>query len=255
MPRLLGKKPGVVHDPRSFQLARLLTPDMPPVLKQWRIAAKLHVWPMFANDRLGDCTCAARGHGIDAMEWSSGRRDPIKLTDGMIIEAYSRISGYRPDDPSTDQGAYLLDNLRDWWHNGLGVEKDSSPHMIAAYATVKPGDNPQFRQGAHLFGGLYLGLALPVRAQWQDVWDVPATLDADDEPYSWGGHAVWMVGYDARGITLVTWGGEQRATWAWVDRYVDESWAVVSEDFLNRFSRTPQGFDTARLRSWLNELR
>jgi hypothetical protein len=251
--RMLGKKAGVVHDPRSFALAELLTADLPPVQREWRMAHNTHGWPMFANDRLGDCTCASfGGHRVIAQEASAQQKRTVAVSEQDVIALYSAVTGYRPDDPSTDQGAYLLDVLRYARSHGYGREADGTPHTIGAYAKVNLSTYTQMKQGARLFGGLYLGLALPVAAQHQDVWDVSTGPDA--EPYSWGGHAVWMVGYDPKGITLVTWGSEQRATWAWVSRYVDEAWAVISEDFLRGSGRTPQGFDVGQLQQLLSRL-
>ena len=57
---------------------------------------------------------------------------------------------------------------------------------------------PQIATAIWLFGGAYIGVELPIRAQNQDVWDVPANPGPDDEPGSWGGHAIYLVGYDRR---------------------------------------------------------
>ena len=55
---------------------------------------------------------------------------------------------------------------------------------------------PDIATAIWLFGGAYIGVELPVTAQKQDVWDVPANPGPNDEPGSWGGHAVYLVGYD-----------------------------------------------------------
>jgi hypothetical protein len=39
----------------------------------------------------------------------------------------------------------------------------------------------------------------------------------------------------------------QPMSWAFVDKYVDEVYAVISEDYFYRSQRTPQGFDTDAL--------
>jgi hypothetical protein len=252
----LGKKAGVVEDPRTFKLAQLLdTTDLPPVMKEWRIAVKLRDWPMFANDRYGCCVFATHAHRVMAQEWSSGRRDPLPVKTDQVLAFYSDVTGFREDDPSTDNGAYLIDALRFLRKTGFGLETDQSQHTIGAYARVDAiGPTDEFKRAAHLFGGLTLGLALPVRAQGQDVWTDTGRDDWEDKPYSWGGHSVEMIGYANGGITFVTWGREQHATWSWVARYVDEAWALISEDFINRLGRTPQGLDVERLQQLLSAL-
>lgn len=106
------------------------------------------------------------------------------------------------------------------------------------------------QDGIYLFGGLYTGFALPLSAQRQAVWDVPAGgAKGKGEPGSWGGHATSLVAYDARGLTCVTWGALQRMTWPFFKTYCDEAYAIVSQQFLSATTkRTPAGFDLATLR-------
>ncbi|MGO8790269.1 MAG: hypothetical protein ACLQVL_23205 [Terriglobia bacterium] len=61
---------------------------------------------------------------------------------------------------------------------------------------------PDIATAIWLFGGAYIGVELPITAQNQDVWDVPANPGPNDEPGSWGGHAVYLVGYDFRNSGL-----------------------------------------------------
>ena len=44
---------------------------------------------------------------------------------------------------------------------------------------------------------------------------------------SWGGHYVYVPGYTRRGPVCVTWGRKQQLSWAFVDRYADEAYAIV----------------------------
>jgi len=107
------------------------------------------------------------------------------------------------------------------------------------------------RAGAYLFGGLYLGLALPVTAQTQDTWDWTGTLSGDAAPGSWGGHAVDVVAYDDAALTIVTWGALKKMTWAFFDRYCDEAYAILSNDYLDA-GRAPSGFDLNALKQDLS---
>lgn len=58
-----------------------------------------------------------------------------------------------------------------------------------------------------------------------------------------GGHAVPVVGYTSRTLTVVTWGALKRMTWGFWDTYCDEAYAVLSEDWLREDRTNPKGID------------
>ena len=93
-----------------------------------------------------------------------------------------------------------------------------------------------------LFGGLYLGLSLPISAPIRQNWDFTGSLSGSHAPGSWGGHAVDVVRYDANTLTIVTWGALKKMTWAFADRYCDEAYCLLSKDFL-KGTHAPNGFD------------
>src|SRR5437868_3075365 len=193
----LGKLP-VRTDVRTLRLARYVDlmqlPPPPPALD---LADRVAEWPMYANDRLGDCTTAAAGHMIEA--WSAeARGHATEIPESVVVAAFERV---KVVDPRTgEEGAYELDVLKYWRAQGIGR------HRIGAFARVATHDTPLVRTGAWLFGGLFIGLALPLTARGQTVWDWTGSLAGPALPGSWGGHAVDVVGYDRDGLTVVTWG-------------------------------------------------
>jgi hypothetical protein len=58
------------------------------------------------------------------------------------------------------------------------------------------------------------------------------------------GHAVFAVAYDQKGVTVLTWGNTQQATWAWWDECVDEAYAILSPE-----APTFEGFDLKQLKA------
>ena len=82
------------------------------------------------------------------------------------------------------------------------------------------------------------------------VWSVPP-----GKPGSWGGHAVPVVAYDARGVTVVTWGSLQVMTWSFWEAYCEESYAILSADYLTTKKTTPQGFKLQQLQEDLADLK
>jgi hypothetical protein len=235
----LGKLP-VRTDVRTLSLARYVdTAALPPAPPELDLTAHVPDWPMYDNDRIGDCTIAAAGHMIEA--WSGAARGrAVEIGDKAVLDAFDRV---KVVDPLTgEEGAVELDVLRYWRSTGIGG------HTIGAFARVSTHDLGLVRSAAYLFGGLYLGLALPLTAQTQEVWDWTGSLAGPARPGSWGGHAVDVVGYAAGALTVVTWGALKQMTWTFWERYVDECYCILSEDFLNA-GKAPNGFDLAALKA------
>lgn len=246
--RALGKKP-YVPNPRAFKAARYLTPASTAAPGTMNWSAAVTSWPMFANDRVGDCTCAAAGHMVEL--WTAtGQHDEASVTDTEVLAAYSAITGYDPNNPSTDNGAQISDVLSYWHHSGI------AGHQIGAYLELDITNHDQIRAAISLFGGVNVGLQLPAAAQnftapqWPNPPQPPTGPWA---PGSWGGHCVPLVDYTTDGPTAVSWGELYVMTWEFWDAYGEEAWAVVSTDFLTA-GKDPDGFDLAALNADLAAL-
>ena len=157
----LGRLP-VRTDVRTLRLRQYLDLAGLPTPPE-RIDLTPHVgeWPMYANDRRGDCTTAAAGHMIEA--WTAAAVGaPVEVSEDAVVRAFDAV---RLTDPLTgEEGAIELDVLRYWRKRGIGG------HRIGAYAAVGTHDHELTRAAAWLFGGLYIGLSLPAdRAAPGDV--------------------------------------------------------------------------------------
>jgi hypothetical protein len=244
----LGKLPAL-HDPRTFQLARYLRASglpTPPAAQDFEKLVK--GWPMMKNDTIGDCTCAAAGHMIE--QWTTYSGKPFTPTDQQVVAAYAAITGYNPSTGANDNGALLIDVLNYWRRTGIAGRK------ILAFAALEPKNHTDFKDALYLFGNVYIGVALPLSAQNQAVWAVPpGGPTGRGAPGSWGGHAIPIVAYDSRGLTVVTWGALKRMTWTFLDLYCDEAYAVLSHDWLDNTKQvTPANFDLATLQQDLSQL-
>lgn len=235
----LGKLPART-DVRTLSFARYVDraklPRPPDVFDE---TAHVPDWPMYANDRIGDCTIAAAAHMIEAWTAAAHGR-AVEVTEQAVLAAFDRVK--QVDPASGEAGAVVLDVLRDWRSHGV------ARHRIGAYARVPVHDHELMRTGAYLFGGLYLGLQLPRSAQRQSTWDWTGSLHGPAEPGSWGGHAVDVVRYSVDTLTVVTWGALKEATWQFLDRYCDEAYCILSADFLDG-DRAPNGFDLEALKA------
>lgn len=230
--------------PRLAKYAATL--PAPPDAVSW--SGKLATLGAMLNDSLGDCTCAAVGHAIQT--WTSQASAEATVPDAAILSLYEAVGGYKPGQPSTDQGAVISDVLAYWCKNP--VAGHAPPY---GYAYAEPGNLTEVKDAIYWFGGCDIGLALPTSAQSQDIWDVPpGGATGAGEPGSWGGHSVFVVGYDAAGLTCVTWGQLKRMTWAFWSTYCDEAWGVLSPDWIEKSGVAPDGFPLVQLQADMAQL-
>jgi hypothetical protein len=232
----LGKRP-VRYDERTLFLSKYLitrAPDPPPTKTYYEYLVK--EWGLMKNDVIGDCTVASAGHLI--MNWTAHTKAEVVPSDAEIEAAYATITGYDPLTGKNDNGAYELDVLNYWRKDGIAGRK------IDAYAALDVKNLTQVKQGIFLFGGVYMGLVLPRSAQTQEVWDVVGS-----DGGSWGGHAVPVLGYGRHGFACITWGRIKYLSNAFWLKYVEECYAVLSPDWVNRDGIAPNHVDLASLQS------
>lgn len=239
----LGKLP-VRSDRRTLKLENYTTVMPAPPPRRF-FQERVLSWPMFLNDRLGDCVIAAAGHMV--MQWTTYARGIGAMpTDSLILEAYERIGGYVQGDPSTDNGCVMLTALNAWRKDGIGN------HQIGGFASVFP-DHRGIGEAVSLFGSAFIGVNLPLSAQQQtERWEVDTSNPSAAVPGSWGGHCVPIVGYQPDGVLVVTWGRKVWASWEFLAKYCDEAYAVLSRDWLadpNTAGKViaPSGLDLATL--------
>src|SRR5262249_4614252 len=127
MAERLGKLP-VRTDVRTLSLAQYVDshrlPSPPPVLDE---ASGVGAWPLYKNDRIGNCTVAAAAHMIEA--WTAAcRGEPEVVSERSVLAAFEHVKTLDPD--SGEEGAVELDVLRLWRKSGIGR------HRIGAYARV-----------------------------------------------------------------------------------------------------------------------
>src|ERR1035437_8823012 len=244
----LGKKPAKI-DPRTLKLTKYLTKELPAAPSAVDYTSGITNWGLMLNDQLGDCTIAGCGHGEQV--WSRAARN-IELTppDSVILTAYEKWCGYVNGVPSTDQGGIEIDVLNSWRKSNL----NSFP--LQMYADPQKHNLAEIKQAILLFGGVYIGVQLPLSIQGFNVWDVSSGPNAI--PGSWGGHAVWVPKYVTNTdgtitFTCISWGGLieiTQAFWQYNSAvsgpYIDEVHALISKEFVNRKSGlNPVGLNLA----------
>lgn len=217
--------------PRVHLADHFTVPAVPEVVDY---ASKVASWPMYLNDQLGDCTCAAIGHAVEA--WTTyGKGKTLTLPDTDVLSLYEAVAGYDPATGANDNGAVEQDVLAYLEKTGIGG------HKIVAFAQVDHTDLAEMKAALNYFGTVYLGIQVPSSAQEQfaagEPWDYVGDTNIE------GGHAIDLQKWDADYMYPVTWGKLQPMTTSFWQAYGDEAWVIITEDFLNDKGLSPEGLD------------
>jgi len=241
----LGRK-AVKTDSRTLALGDYLTPGVPPPPPTADWTKGIASWGMMLNDKLGDCTIAGAAHAVQV--WSAHTKGMVTIPDPTILSYFEKWDGYVPGNPSNDGGGVELDVLKNWQKQGF------AGNALLAFADPKTDSLEEIRQSIALFGGVYIGLALPLTAKTQEVWDFVPNGGANAKKGSWGGHCVFVPKYDQKGFTCITWGQLKTMTLAFWKEYCDEAHTLLSQDWFTA-KGAPSGFDQAQLQSDLKAIK
>lgn len=195
---------------------------------------------MLANDTIGDCVIAMMLHSIEDFHLDADSPPPA-FTDQDAISLYSAITGYKPNDPSTDQGTNETTAMNYWQRPGLGT--NGATHTIVATVAVDPSNLNECQIAIDEFVDLQIGIALPKTAQGKTEWTVVGDPNSDPNsaPGSWGGHGIPYREYDAETFACVTWGAELLLTVPFHQAYAQEAHVVVTQEMLNNQGVGPSG--------------
>lgn len=233
----LGKRPAV----RPYGL-RVLTDYMterPPTPPATSPVPKVATWPMFGNDRIGDCTIAGAAHAIQAWNTEVSQNDPLPDVD-EVESQYFEITG------GADSGCVEADVLRLWATKGM-----FDGASIAGYAPIETSSIPMLEAGVAFYGCAYLGIQCPESAQEQFAAGKPWTV-VPGSPIE-GGHCILLVGYDTHVGYAVSWGAVVEVTWPFLAAYLDEAWAIIPHEFVE--AGHGPSLDLASLRADLGALK
>jgi len=167
---------------------------------------------------------------------------PFHATLKQVLADYTAVTGFNPNDPSTDNGANIQDALNYWSSKGFA---DGS--KILGYLSVDATNTAEVMSAVYLFENLVLGMSLP------DAWVNPFpsgdgfTWDRAGSPDQQNGHCVGAFGYSTSGVTIATWGMLGTLTYQALAEYAvsqgfGELWVTISADQLSKGqSKAPNG--------------
>lgn len=203
---------------------------------------------MLENDKYGCCVWSGAYH--EHMIWNAESGKAFNCTDQNVLDAYSAVTGFKPDDPSTDNGTNVRDALN--YRRNVGLkDANNQVHKLDAFLNVNAKDIEQLKTAVYLFDAVGIGIAVYdyMMEQFEDGKEWAAKKSGKLEGY----HYVPVVGYDKRYLYVITWGKIQKLRIGFYNRINDETWALLGQDFL-KDGRSPDGLDLETLRNDLKAL-
>jgi len=242
----LGRLPAI-HDNRTLKLQSFLK-ALPPIPSKFDTDSLFQEFsfpiPTFSNLLFGDCVIAGRGHQTLRFE-AFEQKKIIPITEKEVVDEYFKESG------GADSGLYVINSLKDW--RNLGWIAGGEEYNIYAFAGINWRNHTEVKASIYFLNGIEVGISLPNSAatQYSNSQDWEVVDGPDSVPASWGRHLVFIKGYDETGVYCVTWGIIKRMSWEFVDRYIDEAYAII--DNKNKFtSNSP--VDIQKLERLLSEI-
>ena len=250
----LGRLPEKAH-PKTLMLSKYLkTTALPdPAEKVYReYKTPTGAMQMFGNDQYGDCTCAGIANKFISDSCHTGT--VIVPTTAEVLALYTAVTGFNPNDPSTDNGAAMTDVLA--YMQSTGIVIGGVTYKILAWAKVDITNLRERQVACDLFNGTYVGVNLPAAAQSQFVEGQECHWEVVHDDKIEGGHCIFRPGYGSAGDAYVTWANwfvKASATWSLA--YVEEEYAIITPQWFNQATQTtPGGLDLATLEADLKLL-
>ena len=168
---------------------------------------------MLANDKYGDCTCAAALKIQAILDCAAGHEWRMP-TEADALWLYGQVSGFNPATGKPDNGADLQTVLTHWQKYGL--YEDGHGKIKTAYA-VDGSKKADVIAALEANGVIYAGCDLP--KAWENTTGTGFTWPMDGAPDPEAGHCTFFYGYNETGVFDGTWGMEGTIPWDAVAYY------------------------------------
>lgn len=182
---------------------KLASGDPLPASYDWSAKAMRSIRGTYGNSDEGDCVVASGEHGLGIVSANAPGGTELVSSDAESLQEYHRIGG------DGDNGLVPVEALEDWRVNGLLC--NGKRRKLEAWGDFDAADPEQVKTVIIVFTGR---LDFNVPSEWMQkaydgaVWTAPRSYDFV------GGHDVRMIGFDAEGVWIATWGLRIKIPWA-----------------------------------------
>lgn len=201
-------------------------------------------WGMLGNDQYGDCVWAGFDHEVmNYANLAAGGvtgQEVVKFSTANTLSDYGS-TGFNPETGENDNGTEVRSALGYRQTTGL-VDETGKRHKIGAYVSIDPKNHKHIITALWIFEAVGLGFAVPESAMTQfnegKPWDVSTR-----ETKIIGGHYVPLIGkpVPTGEFAVITWAQRQLMTEKFFNNYVEECWAYITPEELQKRSQANWG--------------
>lgn len=250
LPFKLGKTPARPLPKSAVRLADYLTASkLPPLPRLFGHSQLVSQWDVLGNDQYGDCVWAGAAHEV--MELNATCNKAVAFSTSSVLSDYSAVTGFKPDDPNTDNGTDMVAAAK--YRKDVGVlDANGKRHKVLAYVSINPKSWKEMLYAAYLFDAVGIGIQFPGSAMKQfdagKAWTVQAGASIEGGHYIPGfNRLVTADGMKSDWVSIVTWGRVVDMERKFFTKYCDEAIAYVSDECIGASGKTLEGFDKQTL--------
>jgi hypothetical protein len=241
------------RDPRVPHMSALLAGQVlpaPPATVN-NVAGMGSSFGMMLNDNLGDCTCAGFYHARQVWTYNANGTE-VTEPDPDVEDLYEQACGYNPASSGPGPGGNEQHVLKFLLRTGAPIGPNgASRDKIVAFVEVDARNTDDVKRTINDCGVAYIGFPVPTNVTPDNkVWDYDPNAKMTND-----GHCVVLVGYDANGATAISWGSLYTLTWAFVNKIVDEVYAIADQSWITATQKTPGGLTLAQLQQQMEGLK
>lgn len=201
---------------------------------------------VMGNDKLGDCTAAAKYHRIQLVQFkTTGALLPGEALADLAVAFYEGSTGYTPGNPGTDQGGNMQDIADYLVSKGMPMPGNVADKFVASFE-IDTARQADLAYCGSLCGGIDLGIQVTTSVMPADGSEPPDVWDVSPGDQALGGHDVYAFGRLSNGNWIVnSWGKFYQITQRFWDKNVEEAYGYVSSDWIDKTGKTPLGMSLA----------
>ena len=253
MIRKLGRNPRTFNPKIPHMSSLMPTLKLPelPASVDW--SKGISNWGMMKNDLLGCCTCAGvyHMHQIQTLNTLTEQTE----SDNCVLDLYEKACGYQPGNPNTDNGG-IEQNVLEYLLNTGFLLNNGTRDKIIAFIEVDPRNIIDIKHTINEFGGCYIGFMVPSNLFDPETGEPPKVWQFDPaHTETEGGHCVFICGYSSVGPIFISWGSIYQMSWDFFEHYTEESYGILSKDWLNSTGKTPLNMTIEQLEQLMSAIK